>query len=114
MAAMTRLTSVQGTFRARVVAARLQAEGLDVELRGTDDGPYAATVGELARVDVFVRDDQLRDASVVLLGAEIDDALEPSDPAAAARNRRLRWIAVVALVALAGAPVLRLLELATR
>ena len=40
MVPMSRLTSLQGSFRARVLAARLVDEGFDVELRGALDGPY--------------------------------------------------------------------------
>ena len=70
---MTRLTSVYGSFRARVVAARLQDEGFDVELRGSVDNPYALTVGEMARVDLYVPNDQVDDASLVLLATEVDE-----------------------------------------
>ena len=51
---MCRLTSVSGSFSAHLVAARLQSEGIDVQLRGALDGPYGLTVGDMARVDVFV------------------------------------------------------------
>ena len=64
---MSRLTSLQGTFRAHVLAARLLDEGFDVELRGALDGPYGLTVGDLARVDVYVPGDQIEEASMVLL-----------------------------------------------
>ncbi len=71
---MTRLTSVYGTFGARVMAARLQDEGLDVELRGNLHSPYALTMGDMARVDVYVPDDQVDDAKLVLLVDEVDEA----------------------------------------
>jgi hypothetical protein len=77
--AMTRLTSVYGSFRARVMAARLEDEGFDVQLRGALDGPYGLTVGEMARVDVYVPDDQFDQASLVLLVAEVDEADEILD-----------------------------------
>jgi hypothetical protein len=70
---MTRLTSVYGSFRARVMEARLQDEGLDVELRGNLHSPYALTMGEMARVDVYVPDDQVDDAKLVLLTSEVDE-----------------------------------------
>src|SRR5262249_24925279 len=44
---MTRLTSVYGSFAARVMAAHLEFEGFDVHLRGPVNGPYALTVGEM-------------------------------------------------------------------
>ncbi len=76
---MTRLTSVYGSFRARVMAARLEDEGFDVQLRGALDSPYGLTVGEMARVDVYVPDDQFDEASLVLLVAEVDEADEILD-----------------------------------
>ena len=76
---MTRLTSVYGSFRARVMAARLEYEGFDVQLRGALDSPYGLTVGEMARVDVYVPDDQFDEASLVLLVAEVDEADEILD-----------------------------------
>src|SRR5665213_809854 len=77
--AMTRLTSVYGSFRARVMAARLVDEGFDVQLRGALDGPYGLTVGEMARVDVYVPDEQFDEASLALLVAEVDEADEILD-----------------------------------
>jgi hypothetical protein len=75
---MTRLTSVNGTFGAHVLAARLADEGFDVELRGPGFGPYGRglTFGEMARVDVYVPEDQIGEASYVLLVTEVDNALE--------------------------------------
>jgi hypothetical protein len=78
---MTCLTSVQGSFRAHVLAARLTDEGFDVVLRGAPlDGPYALTMGELARVDVFVPEDQADEASYVLLVGEVDAVLDDDGP----------------------------------
>ena len=70
---MSRLTSLQGSFRAHVVAARLVDEGFDVQLRGSLGGPYGLTVGDLARVDVYVPGDQIEEASIVLLASEVDE-----------------------------------------
>jgi hypothetical protein len=103
--AMTRLTSVYGSFGARVVAARLEAEGFDVQLRGPLDGVYAVTVGEMARIDVFVPDDQAGDASLVLLVDEVDEADEIlDDDRPPIRDRRVPlWCVGVALVLLVAA-----------
>jgi hypothetical protein len=76
---MTRLTSVYGSFRARVMAARLEDEGFDVQLRGALSSPYALTVGDMARIDVYVPDDQIEDARLVLLVDEVDEADEILD-----------------------------------
>ena len=43
------------------------------------DSPYAVTVGELARIEVFVPDDQAEEASLVLLVDEVDEADEYLD-----------------------------------
>jgi hypothetical protein len=74
---MTVLTSVTGTFRARVLAARLESEGIDAHLRGAVDGPYGLTLGEMARVDVLVPNDQVDDATFVMLIDEVDATLAP-------------------------------------
>jgi hypothetical protein len=111
---MTRLTSVYGSFGARVVAARLESEGFDVQLRGALDSPYAVTVGDMARVDVFVPVDQADDASLVLLVDEVDETDEIlDDDRPPIRDHRVpRWCVGVAvlLLAVAAGPVFRLLQ----
>jgi hypothetical protein len=73
---MTRLTSVNGSFGAHVLAARLLDEGFDVELRGALNGPYSFSVGDMGRVDVYVPEDQIEDASYVMLVTEVDNMLD--------------------------------------
>jgi hypothetical protein len=111
---MSRLTSLQGTFRAHVLAARLVDEGFDVELRGALDGAYGLTVGDLARVDVYVPGDQLEEASMVLLVTEVDeveDRLDESlDPRAARRHVSGRVIAAVILFVLVAGPLAQVLR----
>lgn len=77
---MEQLTSVCGSFEARVLAARLYDEGIDAELRGALDSPYGFTVGDMARIDVFVPTDQAEDAQLVLLANEVDAATELPEP----------------------------------
>ena len=94
---------MHGTFSAHVLAARLHSEGIDVELRGAVDSPYGLTVGDMARVDVFVPEDQLDDAKYVLLADEVDATLAaPSDWWDAGsedrRSRRLVWWVAAALL----------------
>jgi hypothetical protein len=106
MIPMTRLTSVYGSFRATVMAARLEDEGLDPVLRGALNNPYALTVGDMARIDVYVPEDQLDDAMLVLLSAEIDEADEIlDDDRPPIRDRHVPvWAAVatIAFVVIAG------------
>lgn len=80
MGRMTLLTSVGGSFTAHVLTARLQAEGIDVELRGALQTVYPLSVGELGRVDVYVPDSQLDDARYVLLANDVDEAMSPTSP----------------------------------
>ncbi len=105
---MVPLTTVSGSFEAHVMAARLESEGIDAQLRGALDGPYGLTVGAMARVDVFVPAEQLDDARYVLLADEVDASLAaPSDwwHAGAPARKRKRWPWVVALVLLTVAVV---------
>jgi hypothetical protein len=87
---MAPLTWVAGAFRARVLAARLESEGIDAQLRGALESPYGLTVGDMARVDVYVPEDQLADARYVLLADEIDATLvAPTEWWDAGTERRL-------------------------
>jgi hypothetical protein len=101
---MAPLTWVAGAFRAQVLAARLESEGIDAQLRGALTNPYGLTVGDMARVDVFVPEDQLDDAKYVLLADEVDATLTaPSDWAHAGEEpaRRRGWLVWVAAALLA-------------
>jgi hypothetical protein len=110
---MTRLTSVYGAFRARVMAAHLEVEGFDVVLRGALNSPYGLTVGDLARVDVYVPDDQVDDATLVLLAAEVDEVDEILDddrpPIRDPYVPRVIVAAAIFLIVLAG-PILHVLR----
>lgn len=106
------LTSVSGAFRAEVLAARLRSEGIDAQLQGALSSTYGLTVGDMARVDVFVPEDQLDDAKYVLLADEVDATLAaPSDWWDAGVDRCpsrgwLVWVAAALLAAtLLGAAV---------
>jgi hypothetical protein len=101
---MAPLTWVAGVFRAEVLVARLESEGIDAQLRGSLTNPYGLTVGDMARVDVYVPEDQLDDAKYVLLADEVDATLmAPSDWADAGTDRRhgRRWLVWVAAALLA-------------
>ena len=99
------LTWVSGGFRAEVLAARLRSEGIDAQLQGALSSTYGFTVGDMARVDVFVPGDQLDDARYVLLADEVDATLTaPSDWWDAGtdrrRGRRFVWVVAAALLAI--------------
>jgi Putative prokaryotic signal transducing protein len=100
---MQRLTWVSGSFRAHVVRARLQSEGIDAELRGAVDGPYLLTVGDMARVDVYVPTDQMEDAQLVLLAGEVDTALAAPREWGGTKKTPSVWARAAALASLGAA-----------
>jgi hypothetical protein len=92
---------VNNGFHARVIAARLGADGIVTELRGSVDGPYP--IGD---VSVWVREEDAESARELLLVDEVESALElaPHDERPGHRPfllglSRNQLIAVVALVA---------------
>lgn len=91
VATMEQLTSVCGSFEARVLVARLYDEGIDAELRGALDSPYGFTVGDLARIDVYVPVDQAQDAQLVLLANAVDAATELPEPVGSGRMGPRTW-----------------------
>lgn len=107
---MEQLTWVCGSFEARVLAARLYDEGIDAELRGALDSPYGFTVGDLARIDVYVPTDQAEDARLVMLANEVDAATELPEPR---RRPRLTvwpfWVVLLAVIVGSVSPALRYL-----
>jgi hypothetical protein len=108
MVPMERLTWVSGSFSAHVLNARLHSEGIDAELRGSIDGPYALTVGEMARVDVYVPADQMDDAQLVLLAGEVDAVLAAPREWGGTPKTPSRWFRLAAaglLVAAVVAPI---------
>src|SRR3954453_17341432 len=104
---MVRLTQVHGSFAARVLLARLTDEGIDARLRGPVDGPYRFTVGEMARVEAYVPEDQIDDAAYVLLANEGEDATALPEPAGgrSVHHRGVAALVLVAIVVAALAPV---------
>jgi hypothetical protein len=104
------LTTVHGSFSAHVLAARLQSEGIDVELRGAVGAAYGLTVGDMARVDLFVPEYQMEDARLVLMASEIDNAMEMPPPQSERTRHAPTWpwaVAIMLIVVAAVAPVLR-------
>lgn len=69
------LTRVGDMTSARVLAARLQAEGIEVRMHSQAFGPYPVTVGEMAETELWVLSDRVAQASEVLLDAEVNDAI---------------------------------------
>ena len=93
---MVRLRTAEGPFHAKVIAARLGAEGIVCQLRGAVDGPYPA-IGEAY---VFVGEDDLELASEVLLADEVEAALSvverDTDDEPARYTRLYGWMPLAA------------------
>ncbi|HXY91658.1 MAG TPA: DUF2007 domain-containing protein [Acidimicrobiia bacterium] len=114
---LTSVISVNGAFRARVLKARLESCGIDARLSGALDGVYGLTVGDMARVDVLVPEEQLDDARYVLLAGEVDAALAaPTEwwDAGMEPRKRPRWPWYVAFALLLVAVLGPLLGLSLR
>jgi hypothetical protein len=76
---LVHLRTVPNAFHARVIAARLGADGIVTQLRGSLDGPYP-----LGSVSVWVGSDDLAVARELLLADEVeavfaDDVLDADD-----------------------------------
>jgi hypothetical protein len=83
-ARMVHLRTVHNVFHARVIAARLGADGIVTQLRGSVDGPYP--VGD---VSVWVAEDDAESASELLLADEVEASFDlPEDGEPWARPRR--------------------------
>ena len=60
---------------ARVVAARLESEGIEVRVHSESLGPYPMTVGRWAEAELWVLESRLAEAEAVMLEAEVDEVL---------------------------------------
>jgi len=92
---MVRLATVSTTFHARVIAARLGAEGIVTDLRGNVDGIYP-----MGDVHVFVSEEDLPEAQELLLADEVEAAFDEDGDGDVATPREL-WVFLVAVVVVA-------------
>ena len=107
---MATLCTASSSFEARLIAARLGADGFLWELRGNVGGPYP-----LGPVTVLVPEEQLDDARALLLADDVEDAFDAAahDGALGLRTRRGEaWVAAAVIAALVGFAVVRTLALA--
>jgi hypothetical protein len=92
---MVHLVNAQGTFHARVIAARLGAEGIVTELRGAVDTPWPV----MGEVQVLVDRDDLDTASALLLADQVEAVF--AGGAVAPRHRVpgiYAWVVLVAVI----------------
>ena len=97
---MVHLVTVRSTFEARVVAARLGAEGVVTQLRGAVDGPYP-----FGDVMVEVREDDLDTARELLLADQVESAFEPPPRPPTPTSPLRVWLAAGAIVVIAAVSV---------
>ena len=100
---MVRLATVRSTFHARVIAARLGAEGIVTDLRGNVDGIYP-----MGDVHVFVREEDLPASQELLLADEVESAFDDdAGTDVELGTPRELWIFLVAVVLLAAVLMVR-------
>jgi hypothetical protein len=80
---------VSDGFHARVIAARLGAEGIVTQLRGGMDSPYP-----MGDVEVLVAEGDLDDARAILLADEVEAAFEDDEVELSPRRRMKVWVAL--------------------
>jgi hypothetical protein len=107
-----RLATVGDLVEGRVLAARLQSEGIEVRVHSPALGPYPVTVGEMAETELWVLSDRVEEASTILLDAEVNVTLaeveSPAEGPTLAPGVRL--VAIVVGVVLAGMWLVRLVR----
>src|SRR3954454_10112239 len=93
---MVRLATVNSSFHARVIAARLGSEGIVTDLRGNVDGLYP-----VGNVHVYVDQEALAEAQELLMVDEVESPFDDPDdvPVDSGAVREL-WIVLGAILAL--------------
>ncbi|MGH9125727.1 MAG: hypothetical protein ACRDZ8_13520 [Acidimicrobiales bacterium] len=71
---LVHLRTVSSSFHARVIAARLGADGIPTQLKGSLDGPYP-----FGTVSVWVAPEDAQSASELLLADEVEAAFDLPD-----------------------------------
>ncbi len=74
------LARMSDVLAARITAARLESEGVAVQLKGESLGPYRLTVGAMAVTELWVPEASLERARRVMLEAEVDEILGGAEP----------------------------------
>jgi hypothetical protein len=93
---MVRLATVNTTFHARVIAARVGAEGIVTELRGNLDGPYP-----MGDVHIYVAEDDLPSAQELLMADEVESAFDDADEPVDAGPPVELWLVLASILAVA-------------
>ncbi|MDQ6928009.1 MAG: hypothetical protein M3159_05015 [Actinomycetota bacterium] len=83
------------SFHARVIAARVGAEGMVTELRGNLDGPYP-----MGEVHVYVAEDDLPSAQELLMADEVESAFDNPSESFELPSSPALWIVVATILVL--------------
>jgi hypothetical protein len=102
-----RMATLGDVAAARIVAARLESEGIEVRLHSESLGPYPMTVGRWAETELWVPESRLAEAEALMLEAEIDDVLGAVDEGPAPPFPGLLRLAAGFLAVLIAALVVR-------
>jgi hypothetical protein len=114
------LATVGNLATAHLLAARLDAEGIEVRVHGEAQGPYPMTVGGFATVQLWVLSDRVEEARTILLDAEVNDALAPvelsfpTDAPPEPSAWEMKWVAGAVLAMLLALVIFRFAVLAQR
>lgn len=114
------LATVANLTTAHLLAARLDAEGIEVRVHGEAQGPYPMTVGGFASAELWVLSDKVDEARTILLDAEVNDALAPVEFAATEESKadampiEMKWVAAAILAILLALVIFRFAALASR
>ena len=92
---MVRLATVAHPFHARVIAARVGAEGIVTELRGSIDGPYP-----MGDVHIYVPEIDLPIAQELLLADEVESAFDDEEDFDEAGAPHELWLILAAMMVL--------------
>ena len=105
------VATVGDLVEGRVLAARLESDGIEVRLHSAAFGPYPVTVGEMAETQIWVLSDRVEEASRILLDAEVNTALAPVESEGPSRlPMELRIVALAVAVIVAALWVMRVVR----
>lgn len=97
---MAKLTSVGDVASAHVLAARLDHEGIDCQIRGESLGPYPIAVGSWGETEIWVDEADLDEARAVLAEIEAEQRSATVERAGVGKSasvgRSLVWWLVAA------------------
>ncbi len=100
---MLHLTNATGAFHARVIAARLEVEGIKCDLRGMADWPWPGA----GSVRVYVSEDDFEEASELLLFDRVEAVFQPPAVRRSWSWRHPAWMVALVLVVAAVSTVTR-------